>query len=226
MTAWLETTSWQPEVVDQYDRALWATGTLQVRERDGTAVPFDVWRWLRNPDAADETVLSRCLGPTLDIGCGPGRLVAALAGRGVPALGVDVAPAAVALTRSRGGLALRRSVFDRLPGAGRWHTAVVADGNIGIGGDVGGLLTRIRELLAPGGQALIEVEATDTDRRLEVDVTGPDGAVVGSFPWARIGAESLTRLGRDCGFARLSDWSCGPRHFVALRAHGADVRDR
>jgi hypothetical protein len=153
-------------------------------------------------------------------------LVAALAGRGVPALGVDVAPAAVALTRSRGGLALRRSVFDRLPGAGRWHTAVVADGNIGIGGDVGGLLTRIRELLAPGGQALIVVEATDTDRRLEVDVTGPDGAVVGSFPWARIGAESLTRLGRDCGFARLSDWSCGPRHFVALRAHGADVRDR
>jgi SAM-dependent methyltransferase len=222
----LETTSWQRAVVDQYDRALWEAGALRVRERDGTAVPFDVWRWLRSPDPADETLLARCLGPTLDIGCGPGRLVAALAVRGVPALGVDVAPAAIALTRSRGGLALRRSVFDRLPGAGRWHTAVVADGNIGIGGDVGGLLTRIRELLAPGGHALIEVEGTDTARQLEVDVTGPDGTVVGSFPWALIGARSLTRIGRDCGFARLSGWSSGPRHFVALRAHGADVRER
>jgi SAM-dependent methyltransferase len=226
VTAWPQTTSWQRSVLDHYDRALWEAGALRVRERDGTVVPFAVWRWLRGPDAADETLLSRCVGPTLDIGCGPGRLVAALAARGVPALGVDVAPAAIALTRSRGGLALRRSVFDRLPGAGRWHTAVVADGNIGIGGDVGGLLTRIRELLAPGGHALIEVEATDTDRQLEVDVTVPDGAVVGSFPWALVGAESLTRIGRDCGFVRLADWCRGGRHFVALRAHGADVRDR
>ncbi|HEY2832538.1 MAG TPA: class I SAM-dependent methyltransferase [Sporichthyaceae bacterium] len=226
MTTWLDSTAWQPAVVDHYDRALWDELGMHVRERDGEALPFDVRRWLRTPDAADETVLARCHGPTLDIGCGPGRLVAALAVRGIPALGVDVAPAAIALTRSRGGLALRRSVFERMPGAGRWHCAVVADGNIGIGGDVGGLLTRIRELLAPGGRALIEVEPTDTDRRLEVEVTAPDGRAVGAFPWARIGAPALRRVALDCGFRQRSGWHCDGRHFVELRAHGGDVRER
>jgi SAM-dependent methyltransferase len=217
--------AWRPEVVVHYDRALWDEATLRVRERDGEMLPFDVARWLRTADRADETLLARCPGPTLDIGCGPGRLVAALAARGIPALGVDVAPAAVALTRSRGGLALRRSVFDRLPGAGRWRAAVVADGNIGIGGDVGGLLIRIRELLAPGGHALIEVELDETDSRLEVEVIGPDGAAVGSFPWARIGAAALTRLGEDCGFHRRSSWRLHGRQFVELRTHGEDVRE-
>jgi SAM-dependent methyltransferase len=225
MTGWLDSESWQPEVVRQYDRALWDHGWMSVRERHGEEVLFDVRRWLRTPDAADQTLLARCLGPTLDIGCGPGRLVAALAGLGVPALGVDVAPAAVALTRSRGGLALRRSVFDRLPGAGRWSTALVADGNIGIGGNVGGLLTRIRELLGPGGHALIEVETTDVDRQVEIEVTGPDGNPVGSFPWARIGASSLERIGNDCGFRCQARWQSDGRSFVELRAP-ADVRGR
>jgi SAM-dependent methyltransferase len=218
MTAWFSTSSWQPAVVRHYDRALWEQGVLRVRDGEGQVVPFDVRRWLRSPDAADETMLAQCAGPTLDIGCGPGRLVAALAARGVPALGVDVAPAAVALTRARGGLALRRSVFDRVPGAGRWRFAVVADGNIGIGGEVGGLLSRIRELLAPGGRALIEVEPTDTDRRLEVEVTGPDGRRVGSFPWARVGAAALARLGHSCGLDAGDGWQCEGRHFVELRS--------
>jgi SAM-dependent methyltransferase len=219
-------TTWHPEVVLHYDRALWAESTLRVRERNGQTLPFDVARWLRTADAADQTLLARCAGPTLDIGCGPGRLVAALGARGIPALGVDVAPAAVALTRSRGGLALRRSVFDRLPGAGRWRAAVVADGNIGIGGDVGGLLVRIRELLAPGGRALIEVEPDDTDHRLDVEVIGPDGAALGCFPWARIGAPALAQLGEDCGFHRRWTWCCAGRRFVELHAPGRDVRQR
>jgi SAM-dependent methyltransferase len=225
VTPWLAQTTWRPEVVVHYDRALWDETSMRVRGRDGELLPFDVARWLRTADAADQTLLTRCSGPTLDIGCGPGRLVAALGARGVPALGVDVAPAAVALTRSRGGLALRRSVFDRLPGAGRWRTAVIADGNIGIGGDVGGLLVRIRELLAPCGRALVEVEAEDTDHRLEVEVIGPDGTAVGSFPWARIGAPALQRVGEDCGFRRRSSWRCHARRFVELRAPGEDVRE-
>jgi SAM-dependent methyltransferase len=216
MSAWLSTTSWQPGVVQHYDRALWQHRAVRVRDSDGEVVPFNVRRWLRSPDAADETMLAQCAGPTLDIGCGPGRLVAALAARGVPALGVDVAPAAVALTRARGGLALRRSVFDRVPGSGRWRFAVVADGNIGIGGEVGGLLSRIRELLAPGGRALVEVEPTDTDRRLLVEVTGPDGSRVGSFPWARVGAPALARLAHSCGFTARAGWQCEGRHFVEL----------
>jgi hypothetical protein len=48
----------------------------------------------------------------------PGRLCGELLSRGVFTLGVDIAPRAVTPTTALGGLALCRSVFDRLP-AGR-----------------------------------------------------------------------------------------------------------
>ena len=49
-------------------------------------------------------------------------------------LGVDISRTAVARVRQAGASALHRSVFDPLPGQGRWGTALLADGNIGIGG--------------------------------------------------------------------------------------------
>src|SRR5262249_61510991 len=73
--------------------------------------------------------------PTLDVGSGPGRLTVALAECGIPALGIDVTPYAVHLARAAGALTLLRDVFGRVPGAGRWMTVLLADGNIGIGGE-------------------------------------------------------------------------------------------
>ena len=52
-------------------------------------------------------------------------------------------PEAVAQTPDRGVAAIRRNVFDALPGEGRWRTALLADGNIGIGGDPAALLRRL-----------------------------------------------------------------------------------
>jgi SAM-dependent methyltransferase len=172
---------------------------------------------MRPADEADHTMLRRCTGPTLDVGCGPGRLVAALAARGVPALGVDVAPAAVAITRSAGGLALRRSVFGRVPGAGRWRFALLADGNIGIGGDVGGLLTRVRELLAPGGRVFVEVEASGSEQQLVASIRERPGGRAATFTWARVGAAALLRLAEACGFDCAEEWDTADRHFVALQ---------
>ena len=74
------------------------------------------------------------------------------------ALGVDSSPRAVAEARARGAIALCRSVFDPLPGEGRWGSVVLLDGNVGIGGDPVALLARARRLMAPGGVALVEVE--------------------------------------------------------------------
>src|SRR5204863_7462240 len=96
------------------------------------------------PTAPEEARLAAMAAPVLDVGCGPGRLVVGLARRGAVALGVDPAPAAVALARGRGAAVLQRSVFDPLPGHGRWRTIVLADGNIGIGGDPVRLLRRCR----------------------------------------------------------------------------------
>jgi hypothetical protein len=62
-----------------------------------------------------------------DDGYGPGRLVGQLVQRGVPALGVDQSATAVALARRSGAPALRRDVFEPLPGTGRWQTVLLAD---------------------------------------------------------------------------------------------------
>jgi hypothetical protein len=53
-------------------------------------------------------VRPRCIGPVLDVGCCPHRIVHAPAVQGIPALGVDIADVAVALTNRRGAPALTR----------------------------------------------------------------------------------------------------------------------
>ena len=56
-----------------------------------------------------------------------------------------------------GALALQRDVFGYLPGTGRWATVLLADGNIGIGGDPVALLRRAQNLLRPGGAVVTEI---------------------------------------------------------------------
>ena len=161
---------------------------LVLHADSGETLLLDVAKFSAPPDAVDKAVLDRCLGPTLDLGCGPGRLVAELAGRGVPALGVDVAPFALLLSRANGATALRRSIFDRLPGAGRWPHALLMDGNIGIGGDPGALLERLRTLMRPGsGELIVETEVEDVDVRYRVRF-GFAGASAGGSPGVRTGA--------------------------------------
>lgn len=103
--------------VDPYADALRdGRGPLFLRRTDGWLLPLEVERWCARADAADLSALRRCEGAVLDVGCGPGRLVAALALRGRTVLGIDVSEAAVAHTVRLGGQALRRSVFEPLPG--------------------------------------------------------------------------------------------------------------
>jgi SAM-dependent methyltransferase len=122
--------------MDLYERAL-SSRRLWARDEQGRrfAVPIAGWTAARRP--GDESVLERCAGATLDVGCGPGRLVAALTNTGVQALGVDVSAGAVTFARSLGASAVCRSVFDPLPGDGHWDHAILADGNIGIGIGIG-----------------------------------------------------------------------------------------
>lgn len=203
---------------DPYSDALRAgRGPLFLRRSDGWLLPLEVERWCAEPDAADATVLARCRGPVLDIGCGPGRLVAALARLGHTALGVDVTPEAVARTVRTGGSALCRSVFDPLPREGRWGTVLLIDGNIGIGGDPGALLRRAAGLAAPGGSLLVEVATVDVDERVEVHVDDGRGGRGEPFVWARLGGRALRAEAADAGWTRAVTWQAAGRAFIQLR---------
>ncbi|MCG8965994.1 MULTISPECIES: class I SAM-dependent methyltransferase [Streptomyces] len=206
---------------DPYAAALrTGRGPLFLRRTDGWLLPLEVERWCERADAADREVLDRCEGAVLDVGCGPGRLVAELSARGRTVLGIDVSEAAVARTVRLGGQSLRRSVFDPLPGEGRWGTVLLMDGNVGIGGDPRALLARVAALLTPGGLLIAETAEADVDERAQVqvvDVTAPRTAG-GCFPWARLGTPALLRHAGGAGWRTAAQWSSGARRFVALRS--------
>lgn len=200
-----------------YEQALRTAGSLSLATDDGRMLTLDVARWLGPVDDGDETVLDRCIGPVLDVGCGPGRFVSSLNSRGTAALGVDIAETAVALTRGQGLPALLRSVFGELPGEGRWPTVLLMDGNIGIGGDPLRLLTRIRTLLAPGGRLIVEAHVSpDADELLEVRFTENGMAVGPPFDWANVGLRPLLRYAGRAGYSLDDSWSVDGRPFVSL----------
>ncbi|MGP9017431.1 methyltransferase domain-containing protein [Streptomyces sp. BR1] len=192
-------------------------GPLFLHRHDGWLLPLEVERWCAAPDAADLTVLRRCRGAVLDIGCGPGRLVVALAALGTAALGVDVSPEAVRRTQRSGGSALCRSVFDPLPGEGRWQTALLVDGNVGIGGDPAALLARAAQLVDGKGQLIVEAAPFDVDESVEVRVADGRGAFGSGFPWSRLGTAALLRYAHTTGWYAAQRWTSSGRPFVALR---------
>lgn len=182
----------------------------------GETHPVPVRHWQRPADALDHAMLGACVGPTIDIGCGPGRLTAALAERGHPVLGIDISNAAVSEAQARGGSALRRDVFEPLPGEGRWNTALLADGNVGIGGDPVALLRRIRRLLAREGRVVVEVEAPETRStgiraHLECDCSRTD-----LFDWYVLSHDDIADTARSAGLRVLDLHGTAGRWWAVL----------
>jgi SAM-dependent methyltransferase len=176
--------------------------------------PLDlpVRRWAGTADGSDALLLDHCQGPTLDVGCGPGRLTEGLAERGQVVLGIDIVHEAVRLTRDRGVAALERDVFEALPGEGRWCSTLLADGNVGIGGDPVGLLTRLRELLDPRGRVVVEVARPGVSLRTVWAALECGGMRSRPFRWAVVGVDDIAALADAAGFGvttcshRLGRW--------------------
>jgi glycosyltransferase A (GT-A) superfamily protein (DUF2064 family) len=186
---------------------------------DGRRVPSlcEVDRWQAPADEVDRLALSRCEGPVLDIGCGPGRIVTALAERGIPALGVDISPEAVLLTTNRGAPALRRPVQEPLPGEGRWGSVLLMDGNIGIGGAPELLLRRCAELVRPDGLVLVEVDPDDSLDDTAPIVLHTGGRRSKPLPWARVGTHAVLRHALAADLLATEDWRTPHRAFLAFR---------
>ncbi|MGW4054317.1 class I SAM-dependent methyltransferase [Streptomyces sp. NPDC004779] len=191
-------------------------GPLYLGRDDGWLLPLEVERWCAAPDSADLSVLDRCEGSVLDVGCGPGRLVAALAARGRRVMGIDISPEAVARTARLGGTALCRSVFDPLPAEGRWNTALLVDGNVGIGGDPTALLSRLGDVVSRSGRVVAECVAVDVDERCEVRMVDGSGGRGERFPWARVGLAALTAHATAAGWTVAERWESESRRFAVL----------
>ena len=186
------------------------------RIADGRVQKLPLHKWLSPVDAADRAVLAHARPPVLDIGCGPGRHIAALAAAGHDGLGLDLSPVAVRLARARGAEAILRSVFADVPRAGTWGTALLLDGNMGIGGAPKALLARARALVAPGGVVLVETgpPAAPT-RRVRVRLE-THAAISPWFGWATVGAGGIARLARAAGLEPRATIAAGGRWFARL----------
>ncbi len=192
---------------------------MNLRTHEGRiAAPGDAW-W-GAAEAADHDVLRRAVGPVLDVGCGPGRHLVALGELGVPALGIDVTSCALTSARRRGALVLERSVFERVPGAGRWSSALLLDGNLGIGGEPVVLLRRVMGLLRHRGRLIVEVGAPGSRlpvRAVQLEIGGIRGPW---FQWAHVAADELHALAASAALTVRECWSVGARWFAVLVAHG------
>ena len=192
-----------------YDRALDGE-RCWIRHEDGEVRPLPAHRWLgerRDGDPAgepsdepfDEAVTQMCAAPTIELGCGPARLVARLIRRGIPALGIDRSATAIRLAGRGGAPALLGDVFEPLPGMGHWQTVLLVDGNIGLGGDPRRILGRAAELLCRGGRCVAEFDTEAIGIRSQWVRLESARDVGPWFRWASVGVDSAATLAGQVG---------------------------
>lgn len=192
------------------------TAPVRLCTAEGDVLDLPAHRWFAAAGIAEQRVLDETIGPALDVGCGPGRHLVALAERRVFCLGIDISPVFLELARRQGVNVLERSVFDHVPGAGRWRTALLLDGNIGIGGDPVALLERIRELVAPQGHLIAEIEPNDVVDRVML-VRAETALTTGPwFRWTAVGPSRLYAIARTVGLNVVDTWDADDRCFVRL----------
>lgn len=177
--------------------------------------------WYGRSRPGDEALLDCCQGSTLDVGCGPGRLVTALAGRGIAALGIDISVEAVSHALGRGAAARLCDVFADVPDAGWWGHAVLADGNIGIGGHPVRLLRRCAALLRPGGTVVIETGAPGSRSWRHPVRLRHNGCDSPPFWWAAVAADDVPAVAGKARLCLVRQWTAAGRWFAQLRGgHG------
>lgn len=183
----------------------------------GQAIELHTRRWFGDADHADRHLfLDQCRGRTLDVGCGPGRLVGALTGREGFSIGIDVSAAAVRLTKRRGAVAFECDVYGDVPDARAWQHVLLADGNIGIGGHPVKLLRRVRDLMSPDGTVLVEVDSQIRGIRRDRLCLRLGELFSEPFWWAQVGTDAIAELAAQAGLQMLELREHGSRHVAVL----------
>lgn len=205
-----------PETGAAFDRA-YSGEVSHFVDPGGRHVTLDIAGWRAEATATDLLLfVEPCTGPTLDVGCGPGRLVTALHGAGRDVVGIDTSSAAVALGRDRAATVVWADIFGPVPREGRWEFALLADGNVGIGGDPARLLSRMRQVIGEQGRVLVELDPDHHGviaerRRLLVD-----GHLTAEFDWAVVGTDAIDELAQMAGLHRERWIVSGGRQVAVL----------
>lgn len=94
---------------------------------------------------------------------------------------------------------MRANLFTPLPAEGSWDQVLLADGNIGIGGDPVRMLRRAAGLLAPGGLLIAELESSAAGVQHETLRWETNEHVGPWFPWSRVGVDAVGDLAQAAG---------------------------
>ncbi|MFF0568426.1 class I SAM-dependent methyltransferase [Streptomyces sp. NPDC004041] len=176
-------------------------------------VAADYARCVKDPGALDpvsravlsafaELVTSSGLGPTADVGCGPGKVTAYLTGLGVSAFGVDLSPKMIALARA----AHPDLRFD----VGSMSALAAGDGELGgvlayysthhlPPAELPAVYGEFHRTLAPGGRLLLVTRVGEEGRQRRTYGYGDgDPAPFDSY---RLPADRIAGLLERAGFA-------------------------
>lgn len=147
-------------------------------------------------------------GPVADVGCGPGRVAALLATHGLDVVGVDIAPAMLAMARrahpeirfEEGSLTTLPFQDRSLAGAVCWYSIIHTPPE-----HLGGVCSELRRVLADGAPLLVAFQAGEGEEVHRSDAYGSGLPMTSYRHSPEAVARSLTAAG--------------------LRAHAQTVRE-
>lgn len=178
----------------------------------------DLFRTLEQMPLLEQKALQLAYGRILDVGAGSGCHSLVLQEMGKESLAIDISPWAVEVMKKRGIDAYLTNVFD-MGFAGQFDTILMLMNGSGIIGKLKNMpafLTRVKQLLAPGGCVLMD--STDlrylyededgsylvdlaADYYGEVDFQMQYGKVKGEpFDWLYIDFDTLSAYATPYGF--------------------------
>ena len=182
-------------------------------------IPVDtLFRTLDDMPTQEQEALRLCRGRVLDVGAGSGCHSLELQGRGMEVVAIDISQLSVDVMKQRGIDARVVNFFDKTFDE-KFDTILMAMNGIGIVGRIERLpefFMRLKQILAPGGQVLLDSSDIryvfeNEDGSLDID---PDSGYYGEidyrmqyrgikgepFDWLYIDFETLSMYAEQYGF--------------------------